>query len=171
MYPLSEHLARRRLLYPSPLISAPSVLVIDLPAAHRGPRLPLGRYYPIIIETDAEETEVERFLAAPRQAPVVPDILDRRPSALWTDHVLVSRYDPPSEGWPWLSVCRWPDSLTSVGAAHGVEMARGCYTMEMFTDVEALEEHSLALIRSLGTQHEISVRLISADTLPAGGNA
>ena len=110
MYRLSDDLAKRRLLYPSPLISAPSVLVIDLPVSNRGAGLPLGRYYPIILETDDECAEIERFLNAPRRAAVRSDILDLRPSQLRSDNVLISRYDPPVAGWPWLSVCRWPDS-------------------------------------------------------------
>jgi hypothetical protein len=58
-YRLSDDLARRRLLYPSSIISAPSVLLIDLTPSMRGAGLGLGRYYAMIIETDAEHAEIE----------------------------------------------------------------------------------------------------------------
>ena len=95
MYRLSDNLAKKRLLYPSPLISAPSVLVIDVPPLNRGTALPLGRYYPIILQTEDECAEIERFLIASRQEPVRPDIFDLRPSQLRSDNVLISRYNPP----------------------------------------------------------------------------
>lgn len=167
----ADTLSGRRLLYPSSLISAPSVLVIDVPVRHRGVGLPLGRYYPIVLETEAEREEIERFLACSRPTPVPPDLMDHRPSALETDHILISRYDPPASGWPWLSLCRWPTHMADVAKAGGIAMARGCYTMELFDDAEALDAHGLALIESLSAQHEISIRMIAADTLPAAGSA
>ena len=36
-------------------------MVIDVPESSRGPDLPLGRYYPIIIESEIEQSELERF--------------------------------------------------------------------------------------------------------------
>ena len=171
MYRLSENLARRRLLYPSPLISAPSVLVIDIPPSARGADLALGRYYAIVLETDTERAELERFLCEPRRGPVPPDILDHRLSALVSDHLLISSYDPPAKGWPWLMVCRWPESLTAGVAAAETSMARGCYTMELFDSREAMEESSLQVIQTLGAEHEIAVRLLAADRMPATGHA
>lgn len=169
MYRLSEDLARQRVLYPSPLISAPSVLVIDIPLSARGAGLALGRYYAIVLETDAERAELEHFLCEPRRGPVPPDLLDHRLSALVSDHVLISSYDPPAEGWPWLMVCRWPESLTASFAK--TSMARGCYSMELFDSREAMEASSFRLIQTLGTEHEIAVRLLAADQMSAPGHA
>lgn len=72
-YRLSDDLARRRTLYPSTIISAPSVLLIDVPAPLRGDGLGLGRYYAMILETDHEQAEAERLLDLPRPGPVAPD--------------------------------------------------------------------------------------------------
>jgi hypothetical protein len=54
-----DWLARRR-YYRAPIVTVPSVLVIDVPPARRGPGLPLGRYYPIIVETEFERDENAR---------------------------------------------------------------------------------------------------------------
>ena len=171
MYRLSDDLARKRLLYPSPLISAPSVLVIDLPRRNRGTGLPLGRYYPIILETDDERIEIERFLAAPRPEAVLPDIFDLRPSQLRSDNVLISRYDPPVSGWPWLSVCRWPDRFTTAKALSGITMARGCYTMELFSSEAGLDASQVEIVANLSDRHEIELRLLTAGTMPVAGRA
>lgn len=172
VYRLSRSLAGRRILYPSTTIAAPSVLVIDIPPGLRGEGLALARYYAIILETDIELRELEDFLDAPRDAPVPPDLLDHRPSALRADSVLISRYDPPEEGWPWLMVCRWPESYASIAReVPGCAMARGCYTTELFERPEHLDAHSLALLESLGANHELSIRLIAAEALPPAGNA
>ncbi len=37
-------------------------MVIDVALRFRGEHLPLGRYYPIIVETNAEREELERHL-------------------------------------------------------------------------------------------------------------
>ncbi|MGB3930857.1 MAG: hypothetical protein WBL20_18075 [Sphingobium sp.] len=172
VYRLSRHLASRRVLYPSITIAAPSVLVIDIPPLLRGDGLALGRYYAIILETDFELRELEDFLDAPRDAPVAPDLLDHRPSGLRSDSVLISRYEPPEEGWPWLLVCRWPEFYAAI--ARGMSdcaMARGCYTTELFEHPEDLDAHSLALLESLGKREDISIRLIAAEALPPAGNA
>lgn len=171
MYRLSNDLAKRRLLYPSPLISAPSVLVIELPVSNRGTGLPLGRYYPIILETEYEIEEIQRFLDQPRQEPVRPDIFDARPSRLRSDHVLVSRYDPPVPGWPWVSVCRWPNNFTKTGTSLGAEMARGCYTMELFVTEADLDASQAAVVANLADRHELNLRLLSADALHCAGEA
>lgn len=171
MYRLSENLARRRVLYPSPLISAPSVLVIDIPPSARGAGLALGRYYAIVLETDAERAELEDFLCEPRRGPVPPDLLDHRLSALVSEHLLISSYDPPAKGWPWLMVCRWPESLTAGVVAARTSMARGCYSMELFNSKEAMEESSVRLIQTLGAEHELAVRLLAADQMSAPGHA
>lgn len=172
VYRLSRHLASRRALYSSTTIAAPSVLVIDIPPPLRGAGLALGRYYAIILETDFEMQELEAFLEAPRGAPVAPDLLDHRPSALKSDSVFISRYEPPEEGWPWLLVCRWPESYAAIAREMSdCAMARGCYTTELFEHPEEVDAHSLALVESLGRRRELSIRLIAAESLPSAGNA
>jgi hypothetical protein len=171
-YRLSRHLAARRLLYRSSTIAAPSALVIDIPPALRGDGLALGRYYAIILETESEWRELEDFLDTPRDVPVPPDLLDHRPSALRSDNVFISRYEPPEEGWPWLLVCRWPECYAAVAREMSDgSMARGCYTTELFGTSEELDAHSLVLLQSLGKSHELSIRLIAGNALPPAGNA
>lgn len=171
MYRLSDDLTKKRLLYPSPLISAPSVLVINVPRSNRGTALPLGRYYPIILETDDECAEIECFLNEPRPKAVRPDIFDRRPSQLRSDNVLISRYEPPISGWPWLSVCRWPDNRARAEALPTLLMARGCYTMELFGSEAELNASQVEIVASLGVRHDIELRLLTAETMPMAGRA
>lgn len=172
MYRLSQTLARERMLYASPMIAAPSVMLIDMPFRNRGEGLALGRYYAIILETDEERAELDRFLDEPRSAAVAPDLLDRRRSAMVSDNVLISRYEPPEEGWPWVLVCRWPE-VYSLPARNtrGCDMARGCYTMEAFEHPDDLEEHSFTLLGQLGTQGELSIRLLTPQSLSQAGTA
>lgn len=172
MYSLSQTLARERMLYASPMIAAPSVLLIDMPIQNRGEGLALGRYYAIILETDEERAELDRFLDEPRWAAVPPDIFDRRPSAMVSDNVLISRYEPPEQGWPWVLVCRWPEPYSSVAQnTPGCDMARGCYTMEVFGRSDDLEEHSRALLQQLGMHGEISIRMLTPHSLSLSGTA
>ena len=74
-------------------------------------------------------------------------------------------------GWPWLSVCRWPDNFTKAGASVGVEMARGCYTMELFDSEADLDASQAAVVANLADRHELRVRLLSANTLHRAGRA
>jgi hypothetical protein len=97
---LCDCFARRRLLYPRPLSTAPSLLVIDIAEETRSESLALGRYYPIVLETDDELEELEAFLAKERDDIAVPDLLDWRPFQLVSSEVLVCRYDPQVPGWP-----------------------------------------------------------------------
>jgi hypothetical protein len=85
----------------------PDVLLIDIPPDYASPS-PLGRYYPVIIETDAEYAEMTEFLTVDRLRLVVPDLFDHRPSALRGDDIVFARYAPTAPGWPWLLICRWP---------------------------------------------------------------
>lgn len=171
MIRLVDRLARRRLLYRAPIPGGPDVLVIEMPPEMRGVGLPLGRFYPIIVENADEFAELDRFLEAVRAQAIAPSLLDHRPSALRSPHVVITRYDPPQVGWPWVSICRWPDGFTQAAAAQGLAMARGGYTMEMFEDPGSLEAHSEALLQSLAARHGVSVQLIAADALPAAGRA
>lgn len=171
MIRLADRLARRRQLYPSPLISAPSVMLIDVDPQFRGSTLALGRFYPIIVEADHELDELETFITMLRPAPVVPDLLDDRPSGLHAPRILISRYNPPAGGWPWLAVTCWPASMAAAAREAGVPMARGRYTMEVFEDVGGLDAHCTTLLQALGRDQELELRLLSADRLAAAGTA
>lgn len=168
---LSVDMARKRMLYPAITIAAPSVTMIELPVQHRGTGLGLERYYPVMLETDAELQEFEQFLEQPRSEAAAPDLLDRRPSALQSGNVLIFRYEPPAESWPWLLVCCWPPNFTAADAMMGASMARGCYTTEMFEHAADLNNHSLALLRTLNSDDNIDLRLIAAELLPPAGTA
>jgi hypothetical protein len=109
---LVDDLAARRILYGRPLATMPDVLLIDIPPDYASPSLPLGRYYPVIIETDAEYAEMTEFLALDRLRLVVPDLFDHRPPALRGDDIVFARNAPTAPGWPWLLICRWPTDYT-----------------------------------------------------------
>jgi len=96
-------------------------------------------------------------------------MLDHRPSNLWSDRLLISRYDPPQPVWPWVSVTRWPDRFRA--AAHGAAMARGSYTMEFFATTAEFESHWVALLDALGSRYPIDVRTLCADTMSTAGSA
>lgn len=170
MYRLTDDIARRRIMYSPPVVTVASVMVIDLPPARRGPGLSLGRYYAVLLECDEEIAEMERFLGASRSAPVLPDLFDRRPSRLRTDHVVLTRYEPPVAGWPWLSICRWPAPTDGSDRLPRAEMARGCYTMEMFDTPSALERHQADLLASLSRERSMRLRFVAGDRLPARGS-
>lgn len=121
----------------------PDVLMIDVPPSLAGGGLPLGRYYPIILETAEERDEIDTFLDAPRTRFVQPDLFDRRPSAIESQCVLIARYAPPAAGWPWLLLCRWPAAYTAMLPTGDDLFARGAYTSEVL-------ENSAALIATEG---------------------
>jgi hypothetical protein len=147
---LIDHLAARRQYYPRLLPTLPDILVIDIPAVFAADSLPLGRYYPIIVETPEETSEVEAFLGAPRSKPVSPDLLDRRASAFVSEKILFVRYGPPFSGWPWLLLCCWPAAYTAMVAESADYFARGTYTTEMFETQSDLERTERRLLATLG---------------------
>lgn len=171
MYRLIDDLARCRLLYPPPVPSLPGVMLIDLPERNRGPGLLLDRYYAVVVENEEEAKELAAFLAAPRAGSVAPNLLNRRPSALLSDEILVVRFDPPMIRWPWLTLCRWPDQFTIARRSLRVDMARGCYTFEAFTDAARMDDYIVALVEALGKTDIENVRLVSADRLAPSGCA
>lgn len=97
---LADHLAAKRRLYPRPLATMPDILLIDIPPVFASPSLPFGRYYPVIIETDAEYAEMQAFLDLARSRLAPPDLLDRRASALRGDDIVFARYVPPDRTGP-----------------------------------------------------------------------
>jgi len=168
---LAASLAARRIVYRPPLATGPRVLVIDVPPQHRGRGLALGRYYPIVIETDEELDELERSLLAPRTGSALPDLLDHRPSNLWTDAILIMRFEPPVPSWPWLSIVGWPSQMIDVAGKHGIAVARGTYTMEMFVTSSELDAHCAALVEQLGRMSPSEIRLVAGDSLAGMGSA
>lgn len=128
---LTDHLAASRCLYLRAAASLPDIMLIDVPACFAGAGLPLGRYYPILLETAAELTEFEAFLDAPREQLVLPDLLDRRPSGSVSECVVITRYPPVLQGWPWVLLCQWPASYIALAPPGSDLFARGSYTIEV----------------------------------------
>lgn len=147
---LVDDLAARRMLYGRPLATMPDVLLIDIPSVYASPSLPLGRYYPIILETWAERLEMEAFLEQDRPQPVAPDIFDRRPSALRGDDIMFARYKPSHPDWPWLLLCRWPEDCVALVPPGGDHFARGVYSTEVFATVAEIERAEALLLAALG---------------------
>lgn len=133
----------------------PDVLLIDIPPVFASPSLPLGRFYPVIIESDAEYAEIETFLGRDRLTPVVPDLLDYRPSALRGDDIVFARYAPSAPDWPWLLLCRWPPEYTTMVPGDGDHFARGAYTSEVFETIEDLADAEALLIEVLGSHRPV----------------
>jgi hypothetical protein len=146
-------------------------MVIDIPPSSRGAGLALDRYYLVIIETQAELAEFERYLHEPRVRPTPPDLLDHRASGLSSDQVIITQLDPPEPGWPWVSICKWPDSFARAGREQNLPMARGAYTMESFETAEALQVHHAQLLQSLEQKHGATVRQIAGELLSEPGTA
>lgn len=152
---LLDDLAARRALYGRPLATMPDVLLIDIPPVYASPSLPLGRYYPVILETDAEYAEMTAFLVVERSRPVVPDLFDRRPSALRADDIVIARYAPPRPEWPWLMLYRWPADYAAMVPVRDDYFARGAYTSEAFATLEELVQAEARLIGTLGSHRPV----------------
>jgi len=159
MYALTDDLARRRILYRRPLATLPDILVVDVPRRFADPSLPLGRFYPILIETEAERDEIESFLSMTRAAPVAPNILDHRPSRLTAHRITFASYAPPGPAWPFLLLCHWPAAYASL-VTDPMMFARDAYTTEMFRTEAALASASRRLMSALGRMGEVSVSMI-----------
>jgi hypothetical protein len=147
---LTDELAARRRLYLRPMATAPAVMVIDIPRKWAGPDLALGRYYPVIIETDDELAEFEAYLAAPRSALVTPDLLALRPSNLAATVITFIEFAPPADGWPWLLICHWPADFVAGGTLDKNLLARGAYTIETYARREQLIAEAGMFARILG---------------------
>jgi hypothetical protein len=130
---LTDSLAARRQVYARSTAAMPDIVVIDIPARYASPTLSLGRFYPIMVETELEMIELAHFLALCRPDLVAPDLLDYRSSALQAQPIRLSHYDPPEPGWPYILLCQWPLSCTQLVQSSRALLARGAYTIEMFT--------------------------------------
>jgi hypothetical protein len=171
MVRLTDFLARRRCLYPRPIATLPDLLVIDVPVRFAHPSLSLGRYYAIMVETAAEQEEIDGFLAADRDSLVPPSLLDRRPSALTTARITIVEYAPPAPTWPWVLLCHWPRSYASLVPAEADLFARGAYTVEMFEAARSLADAEAMLLATLGQNTSLSVTTIKSGDMAAGGRA
>lgn len=116
----------------------PAILVIDIPRDLARASLPLDRYYPMILETEEEAREMEAFLAMPRPQIVLPDLFDRKPSALRCEDIVFARHAPAAPGWPWLLLCCWPRRFTDMVPANSDLFAGSAYTIELFETLAEL---------------------------------
>ncbi|MDB5575719.1 MAG: hypothetical protein JWR80_895 [Bradyrhizobium sp.] len=171
MVRLSDDLAAIRRLYTRPIATMPDVMVIEIAPLYRHPTLSMGRYYAIMIESDAELHEVDNFLTADRPAPVAPALLDRRPTAVVGDRITLAVYAPREGGWPWLLLCHWPVAFAASARADADLFARGAYTIEMFEDEVASIAGAKALLASLGRHSDVKLTLITRERLPKAGQA
>ncbi len=158
----STDVVRRRAFYARPILTMPDILMIFMPEEWRDARVPLGRYHPILVETAAEQRELETCLEAEREPPFPQDLFASRPSTLPNDHITVAHYGPPVEGWPYVILCRWPSDLAA--AAEELRMfARGVYTIELFDDQDQLETASDRLLALLKRRPGARVEIILPD--------
>ncbi len=160
MYRLTEDMARTRLLYSPPLPTLPAISVIDIPPHYARRDLPLGRYYPAILETEEEAAEFETFLAAERSTPIAPSLFDLRPSRLVATSITVAVYPPPEPGWPHVLLCHFPTEDVARGEQPMV-FARQAYSIEMFaseTDISHAMDRLMDMVAPDGNASIIIVR-------------
>lgn len=171
MIRLSDTLAQRRILYRRPIATLPDIMMLDIPAVFAGRTLPLGRYYPIILESEAELRELEDYLETPRRAVIVPDLLDRRPSALCANQITLAHYTPPNPAWPYLLLCHWPRAYTQLITPSADRFARGSYTMEILRTAPQLGHQSLMLLETLRAAQDVEVVVVPPSGASISGNA
>jgi hypothetical protein len=158
------------MLYSAPAPTFPSVLVIDIAPEYRGVSLALRRYYPVIIESDEEAREFERFLSVDRPGPCAPDLLDLRPSAVSTEKIIIALYASPGDGWPWAWLCSWPlDLLNRVEQA--ADFARGSYTVELFESEVDTINSTEQLLRTLRAGAEVKIEFLPGELVHPPGQA
>jgi hypothetical protein len=163
MVTLAATIARRRIYYPRPVECLPDILMIELPRRFATRRRALKRFYPILIETMEEQSEVEAFLAGPREGLVMPDILAERPSSFSKEHLTIAHYAPSEAGWPFVLLCQWPAEFAARASSQDRLFMRGIYTFELFPDRRELEEASSVLLRSLDLEREPRIEIVFPD--------
>lgn len=149
---LIDDLAAKRCLYRRPMLTMPDVLLIEIPERFATASLPLGRFYPVLLENSRELAEVEGFLARQRPKLVPPGLFDRRPSAAHSACVIVARYRPPTAGWPWLLICLWPAEYTCMVSPNSDLFARGSYTSEVYETRDEMIDGEARLRASFADQ-------------------
>ncbi|AOH85560.1 hypothetical protein AWL63_18100 [Sphingomonas panacis] len=155
---LVDELAARRLLYSRSIPTLPDILLIDIPSRFAAPTLPMGRYYPVILETHAEAAEMEQFLQTQRPTEVPPNLFDRRSSALVTEDIIFARYAPLQPDWPWLLLCCWPAAYRAVVHSDSEQFARDQYTSEIFPTLAELQRTENLLLKTLRMRQVVQVR-------------
>jgi hypothetical protein len=163
MVTLAATIARRRIYYPRPVECLPDILMIDLPRRFASRRRALKRFYPILIETIEEQSEIEAFLARAREGPVMPDLLAERPSVFSKEHLTIAHYAPPDAGWPFVLLCQWPAEFAARASSQDRLFMRGIYTFELFPDRKALEAASKVLLSSLDREREPRIEIVFPD--------
>ncbi|MBO9375502.1 hypothetical protein GG804_01855 [Sphingomonas histidinilytica] len=158
---LVDELAAHRMLYVRALPTLPDILLIDIPPRFAAPTLPMGRYYPIILESPTELLEMEAFLHAERPTAIPPNLFDRRSSALLTEDIIFARYAPPGPAWPWLLLCCWPAAYRSLVPSESDQFAREIYTIELFATLADLEATEMLLLETLGTQQVLQIKYLA----------
>jgi len=156
-------LARRGIYYPRPVASLPDILMIDIPWRFASERLALGRFYPIMVETIEEQSELEAFPAAERDSMVSPDLLNERVSAFPKEHLTIAHYRPSRAGWPYVQLCQWPAEFAARVSSKDRKFARGTYTFELFRDRKRLEEATRVLLTSLDRRHALHIETVFPD--------
>ena len=163
MVTLAATLARRRIYYPRPVECLPDILMIEIPPRFGRRRRALKRFYPILIETIEEQSEVEAFLTKPRDKPVMPDLLAERPSAFSKEHLTIAHYAPSEAGWPFVLLCQWPAEFAARASSEDRLFMRGIYSFELFPDRKQLEEASKVLLKSLDREREPHIEIVFPD--------
>ena len=171
MIRLSTSLARRRTFYTRPLATLPDVAMLEIAPPFTSPTVPLGRYYPIIVETDAERTELDAFLDVQRPAVIVPDLLDRRSSSLTTSQITLAHYAPPAADWPCLLLCQWPRAYADLVAGPADMFARERYTTEVLATHEELLDRTRLLLETLRAGQDVHVTMVPATGTSIRGSA
>ena len=163
MVSLAATLARRRIYYPRPIASLPDILMIDVPRRFADRGLARARFYPIMVETPGEQSELEAFLSEDRDSLVSPGILDERLSTLPKEHLTIAHYRPSQAGWPYVQLCQWPAEFVARASGGGRQFARGAYTFELFHGRKRLEAASQLLLASLDRRHALNVEVVFPD--------
>jgi hypothetical protein len=163
MVTLAGTIARRRIYYPRPLASLPDILMIDMPRRSATTRAALKRFYPIMVETVEEQSEIEAFLAKERDEIVVPGLLNERLSTFPREHLTIAHYRPSQADWPYVQLCQWPADFAARLSGRDQLFARGAYTFELFRDRQRLEKAASALVATLDRRHAPQVEIVFPD--------
>ncbi|PJG47224.1 hypothetical protein CAF53_02440 [Sphingobium sp. LB126] len=167
MVRLIEDMARTRLLYPPPLPTLPAISVIDIPPHYARRDLPLGRYYPAILETQEEAAEFETFLAAERTALIAPNLFDLRPSRLVAASITIAVYPPPEAGWPHVLLCHFPAEEVA-RVREPMVFARQAYSIEMFETEAGLSRAMNRLMDTAGPNGDASIAIVRPSHMQPG---
>ncbi|MDB5582328.1 MAG: uncharacterized protein JWR80_7504 [Bradyrhizobium sp.] len=137
----------RRMIYPRPIAALPDILMVDV-SAENVSDADGERFHPILVETAAELGEIDQWLDRPPRGVWWPEDFNHRPSLLATPEVVIAHYAPLSYGWPFVLLCRWPDSVIAMARRSG-QLLRECYTCDLFMTHARIEAASDALVAAI----------------------